>query len=217
MNNRKNNKSKTRKNNNSKTRKNNNSKTKKIKNLKCDEIETKLTFSQTNKFLKELGKGTYGIAFKGCLDFPEPICKDGISIKYISISKSHNISVDDKTHPSNVEYLIGKELASLVYSNITPHINITIHNLKCQFNNLINSVTFTQPKAREWLKLTQEKLSDDKIFPIINVVFNELANMNLQEYISNNYSIMSHQDHLILLFQFCYTLLFFKYSFSSSL
>lgn len=179
-----------------------------LQNITCDSIEQKLSVNQTNKVLQELGKGASGIAFKGCLDLPE--CTHGVSIKYISIVKKHKYSNDenDPKHPANIEYNLGKSLSKLVEENKTPHINITIHNFKCNLSNLtkIQHQTFSQPKATEWLQLTQRKLDNNVIFERINVIFNELADMDLQTYILNHSKKLTHQDHLILLFQLCYTL-----------
>ena len=184
-----------------------------LSNVECNSIETILSVSQSEKFLKELGKGTYGIAFKGCFDLPE--CKRGISVKYISISSRYGKGYHDLNHPSNVEYRLGIALSKLVYADITPHINITFGNLKCSFNKLKHNKTFKQLKANEWLKLTQNKLNNNEIYPKINVVFNELANMDLKTYVLEQQNNLDHLDHIIIFFQFCYSLTCIQYYFKN--
>ena len=51
---------------------------KKLSKITCNSIESKLSVSQTESFLKELGGGQFGLAFKGCFDGPK--CKNSISI-----------------------------------------------------------------------------------------------------------------------------------------
>ena len=50
-----------------------------LSKIKCNSIESTLSVSQTTNFLKELGGGQFGLAFKGCFDTPK--CKNPISIK----------------------------------------------------------------------------------------------------------------------------------------
>ena len=186
---------------------------KKLSKITCDSIESKLSVSQTESFLKELGGGQFGLAFKGCFDGPK--CKNSISIKYINIATKYSDNYSDKNNPSNIEVRVGKELRKLVYNHITPHINFTIFSLICNHNDISKNSTFMQPKALEWFINSRNKLNNKEIFPQLNITFNELATMDLKQFISNKKSKLKDKDHLIILFQFCYTLSCIQYYFKN--
>ena len=83
------------------------------------------------KKLKLLGSGTYGIAFKGCFDKN----KECISVKLLKVSNNY---VDSLTHPSNIEFIIGDLLSSLVINDVSPHINMTYFTTNCKISNFDN-------------------------------------------------------------------------------
>lgn len=202
---------------NTKTKKNmsNTNKThkQKLSKVTCDSIESILSVSQTTSFLKELGGGKFGLAFKGCFDLPK--CENAISIKYINIATKYSDNYKDENNPSNIEVRVGKSLRKLVYNGITPHINFTIFSLICNHNAISENSTFMQPKASEWFRDSRNKLNNKEIFPQLNITFNELATMDLKQFISNKKSKLKDKDHLIILFQFCYTLSCIQYYFKN--
>ena len=185
----------------------------KLSNVKCDSIESMLSVSQTESFLRELGGGQFGLAFKGCFD--APTCENAISIKYINIATKYSDNYSDENNPSNIEVRVGKSLRNLVYNGITPHINFTIFSLICNHSDISKNSTFMQSKALEWFINSRNKLKNNEIFSHLNITFNELASMDLKQFISNKKSKLKDKDHLIILFQFCYTLSCIQYYFKN--
>ena len=185
----------------------------KLSNVKCDSIESMLSVSQTESFLRELGGGQFGLAFKGCFD--APTCENAISIKYINIATKYSDDYNDENNPSNIEVIVGKALRKLVYNHMTPHINFTIFSLICNHSDISKNATFRQHKAHEWLINSRNKLNNNEIFSHLNITFNELASMDLKQFISNKKSKLKDKDHLIILFQFCYTLSCIQYYFKN--
>lgn len=207
-------KTKKKSNNTRKNSKLNNIKQNIKKNVKCNSIESQLSTFSADKILEELGAGSYGIAFKGCFDKD---CEKALSVKYINISKGYKSDSDsdysDINNPSNIEVRVGKDLAKLVYEKKTPHINITITSLVCNFDEIKSLKTFNQEKASTWIKETEEKINSEKIYPQINITFNELASLDLQKYVLEN--DLDDTDHMIIFFQFCYTLTCIQYNYSN--
>ena len=185
----------------------------KLSNVKCDSIESMLSVSQTESFLRELGGGQFGLAFKGCFD--APTCENAISIKYINIATKYSDDYNDENNPSNIEVIVGKALRKLVYNHMTPHINFTIFSLICNHSDISKNSTFMQSKALEWFINSRNKLKNNEIFSHLNITFNELASMDLKQFISNKKSKLKDKDHLIILFQFCYTLSCIQYYFKN--
>ena len=66
--------------------------------------------------------------FMICLD---DFCKDKVVIKISLISKYYKYN---KSHPTIVDYLIGKKNIRTCKSNITPHINEVYTQFLCDIN-----------------------------------------------------------------------------------
>lgn len=196
----------------SKTKKNtsniNKTRKKKLSKVTCNSIESTLSVSKTSDFLEELGGGKFGLAFKGCFDL-QKCKKTAISIKYINITTNYKSGYQDKNHPANIEVRVGKFFDTLVYNNITPHINITISSLVCNHNSILKSSTFMQPKAIKWFSDSKKKLENGEIYQQLNITLNEIATMDLKQFVLTNK--LQDYDHLIILFQFCYTISSIQY------
>lgn len=177
-----------------------NTKKSKIENIKCNNFEEKLTKSGNDK-LDLLGEGTYGIAFLGCLD---QLCDESIGIKFLVLKNKYTL---DKTHPGIVEAVIGKKLSELYYNNITPHINLVYKGFLCNIDLIKKTETL---RNTDWYlnKMRNNNFNKD-CYKKVMVIFNEKADSDYKKYVedrSNNNNYLSHLEHMIALFQFCYTI-----------
>ena len=168
----------------------------KIKQIKCNNFENKLLGSK-NK-LDLLGEGTYGIAFLGCLD---QLCNDSIGVKFLVLKNKYTLN---NSHPGIVEVLIGKKLSNLCYKQITPHINIVYKGFLCNINKIKNTETL-----QKWYKVQLENNFSTDCYKEVMVIFNEKADMDFKNYVESRFNQnnqLTDIEHLICLFQFCYTI-----------
>lgn len=177
-----------------------NKKKSKIRGITCKNFETKLIGKNSNK-LDLLGEGSYGIAFLGCLD---QLCDESIGVKFLVLKKKYKLN---NSHPGFVEVIFGMRLSDLYYKNITPHINLVYRGFTCNINNLKNSKTIYES---EWYK-NKEKDSTftEECYKDVMIIFNEKADMDFKQYVTNrfnNQNKLTDHEHLICLFQFCYTI-----------
>ena len=98
--------------------------------INCENIYQKIYEKDKKKLMKFMGQGASGSAFLICLD---DFCKDKVVIKISLISKYYKYN---KSHPTVVDYLIGKKISELVNQNITPHINEVYTQFLCDINTL---------------------------------------------------------------------------------
>ena len=177
-----------------------NSKRTKIKDIKCDNFENKLIKPGNDK-LDLLGEGSYGIVFLGCLD---NLCSDSIGVKFLVLKKKYKL---DNTHPGIIETIIGKRLSKLYYDDITPHINLVYKGFLCDIDLIKNTETL---RNTDWYlnKMKNNKFNVD-CYKKVMVIFNEKSEMDYKIYVETRHSNsnnLSYLEHLIALFQFCYTI-----------
>lgn len=172
-----------------------------LKKMSCSTLELELQTPDT--FLKLLGEGHFGIVFKGCIN---KNCRiNGIGIKFLTKKSKY---LDDDTHPSNIDAEMGLLLSDLYLQNITPHVNLVYTHQDCDLKTL---KTFNTPELNKWLSnKINNKSNNEKLHEQIKIIYNELADTDLKKIMLKN-TDLGYDDHLILLFSFCYSLTCFQY------
>jgi hypothetical protein len=174
--------------------------------LECDKISDNIINKQSKK-INFLGKGTYGIVFNGELD------KKNIAIKFISKKTKYK---NDSNHPANIEYNLGKDLKNKILdTNISPHINNIYKNNDCDLVRITDDIMLENEHYKKWFDESQKLIENKTIYPNVKIIYGELASTDLKKYILENYSSLTFNDHLILFFQFCYSLVCIQYYFKN--
>ena len=165
--------------------------------INCENIYQTIYEKDKKKLMKFMGQGASGSAFLICLD---DFCKDKVVIKISLISKYYKYN---KSHPTLVDYLIGKKISELVNQNITPHINEVYTQFLCDINTLkqINEIIMNKKISS---LLENEKHFMKKYYNQFVIIFNKYAQGDFYQYLKN-YKI-TKIEHLSFLFMVCYTL-----------
>lgn len=150
------------------------SNTNKIPKPSCPNLDIPL-LEKNHPILKQLGKGTYGVTFRGCYNSACSI-KQGIKLASIKITRFS----DNNKHPANIEINVGKEISRYVDNNETPHINRILESFRCSINDLKQLKSF---KDTEWMKETKELYKKKEILPYINIYFMDLGTIDLHKFI----------------------------------
>ena len=193
------------KNNSMKSTLNSNSRksSKKIKGSKCSKLDESYA-DTSSKTLFKLGQGTYGLTFRGCYN---TACSLKQGIKLSSVTSRYP---DDKSHPTNLEIIVGKELSTFVQKGYTPNINMILESSRCNLSDLkkIKGV-----KGSEWLSENEELLKQNQIYPHINIYFMEIGTMDLKKFIKERCEkkTINFVEILEILFQVFHTLSVIQY------
>ena len=138
--------------------------------VNCNNLLNDIVNKKTKK-IDFIGKGSYGIVFRGN---DEKI--GNIAIKFISKKRKYS---NDSTHPSNVEYLIGAFLTENILSkNISPHINSIYKENDCKLDKLRNSALISNDKYKSWYNSNMNLIRKKSIYENVKVIYSELATLS---------------------------------------
>ena len=134
----------------------------------------------------------------------DQLCEESIGVKFLVLKKKYDFN---HSHPGIVEVLVGKKLSNLYYKNITPHINLVYKGFTCTLKDIAKSPTLN--KSSWYLDKIKDKSFNKDCYKQVMVIFNEKADSDFKKYVIERYdngNPLSDTEHLICLFQFCYTI-----------